>query len=51
MDTMKYEYNLKGLGQPKCYLGGDMEIGKDGTMAWLGKTYIENVMESHWKLS
>ena len=33
LEVMKYEYNLKDVGVPEDYLGGDMEIYEDGHMA------------------
>ncbi len=46
---MKYE-TIARLWQPEYYLGGDMEISKDGEMAWSAKTYIKNVTERIGKL-
>ena len=45
LEVMKYEYNLKGVGVPEYYLGGDMEIHEDGHMAWSAKTYIKTISE------
>ncbi len=50
LDIMKYEYNLKGVGQPESYEEGNMEISKDGRMIWLAKTYVINVTERFEKL-
>ncbi len=50
LEVMKYEYNLKGVGQPEYYLGGDMKIGKDGKMSWSAKIKIKNDTERIEKL-
>ena len=34
MDILKKEYHLKGVGTPEYYLGGNVDIGTDGTMTW-----------------
>ncbi len=47
---MEYENQLKGIRVPEYYLGGDMELDKDGKMSWLAKTYIKNVTEGIEKL-
>jgi len=47
---MEYEYQLKGVGVPEYYLGGDMEFSKDGKMSWSAKTYIKNISERIEKL-
>ncbi len=39
LEMMKYKYSFKVTGQPDKYLGGDMEICKNGTIAWSAKTY------------
>ena len=44
-EVMQYEYNLKGVGVPESYLGGDMEIHEDGHMAWSPSTYIKTITE------
>ena len=36
----KYGYKLKGVGEPKYYLGGDFFRDPDGTLAWGAKSYI-----------
>ncbi len=47
---MEYEYQLKGVGVPEYYFGGDMELGKDGNMSWSAKAYIKNVSNRIAKL-
>ncbi len=42
---MEYEYHFKGVGVPKYYLGGNMELGKDGKLSRSAKTYIKNVAD------
>ncbi len=48
--NIEYEYQLKGVGVPEYYLGGDMELAKNGKMSWSAKTYIQNFTERIEKL-
>ncbi len=32
LDLIKYEYNLKGVGYPEYYFGGNLEIGMEGEL-------------------
>ncbi len=40
---MECEYQIKEVGVPENYIGGNMELRKNGKMSWSSKTYIKNV--------
>ena len=50
IEQLKFEYEMKGVGVPEYYLGGNVDIGTDGTMYWSAKTYIKNVVDRIEKL-
>jgi Reverse transcriptase (RNA-dependent DNA polymerase) len=37
-------YKLKGVGPPKCHLGGDIYRDQNGTLAWGAKSYIQRLL-------
>ena len=45
--TDKYQYKLKGVGEPKYHLGGDFARDPDGTLLWGAKSYIKRLMENY----
>ncbi len=40
----------KGVGVTGYYLGGNMELEKDGKVSWSAKTYVKNASERIEKL-
>ena len=50
IEQLKFEYEMKGVGVPEYYLGGNVDIGTDGSMYWSAKTYIKNVCDRVEKL-
>jgi hypothetical protein len=50
IEQLKFEYEMKGVGAPEYYLGGNVDIGTDGSMYWSAKTYIKNVCDRIEKL-
>ncbi len=50
LNIMMYEYNLKGVGKPKHYLGVDREKGKDSELAQYANNNINNLAERIEKL-
>ena len=50
IEQLKFNYNLKGVGTPEYYLGGNVDIASHGTMTWSAKTYIRNARERIKKL-
>ena len=50
IEQLKFDYNLKGVGTPEYYLGGNVDIASDGKMTWSAKTYNKNICERIEKL-
>ena len=45
--TGKYQYKLKGVGEPAYHLGGNFSRNADGTLVWGARTYIQRMMENY----
>jgi hypothetical protein len=43
----KYNYKLKGVGEPVYHLGGNFTRDPDGTLAWGAKSYIKRMLDNY----
>ena len=45
--THIYNYQLKGVGPPLYYLGGDFFRDTDGTFAWGTSSYVKKMIQNY----